>query len=81
MRSVLLLINIVIVRSYAVPAAYADGYNMTWLYDFLEAVWSDAGVPAEVMDTVQAGGYYHWSPTPGLRVISINDNYGFHQNW
>ena len=54
---------------------------MDYLYTLLTSVWGEAGVPEEAMDTVQRGGYYSWSPTPGLRIISLNDMYGYHENW
>ncbi|XP_018006618.1 sphingomyelin phosphodiesterase [Hyalella azteca] len=69
------------VNSFPVPDVYPDGYSMDWLYPLLETVWGDGGVPESAMDTVRRGGYYHWSPVPGLRVVSLNVNYGYHENW
>ncbi|KAF2363934.1 Calcineurin-like phosphoesterase domain ApaH type [Trinorchestia longiramus] len=70
-----------VAHSFPVPDVYSDGYDMDWLYPLLATVWADGGVPESAMDTILKGGYYHWSPVPGLRIISINVNYGHRGNW
>nr|XP_027237777.1 sphingomyelin phosphodiesterase-like [Penaeus vannamei] len=68
------------VNSYVVPRAYADGWSMGWLYDSLAEVWAP-WLPDEVLPDVRQGGYFSYSPVPGLRILSVNMNYCNTQNW
>ncbi|XP_063595429.1 sphingomyelin phosphodiesterase-like [Penaeus indicus] len=68
------------VNSFVVPAAYADGWSMAWLYDSLATMWAP-WLPEEALPDVRKGGYFSYSPKPGLRVISANMNYCNTLNW
>ncbi|XP_071540188.1 sphingomyelin phosphodiesterase-like isoform X2 [Panulirus ornatus] len=68
------------VNSYVVPAAYNSGWDMNWLYDSLASMWTH-WLPSETLDDIQRGGFFSYSPLPGLRVISINMNFCNTLNW
>jgi len=69
------------VNSFRVPAVYDDGYRMDYLYSVLAEIWNGVGVPEDSLEDVRTGGYYTWLLMPGLRVVSLNTNYGWYQNW
>ncbi|GAB6027687.1 hypothetical protein CHUAL_001927 [Chamberlinius hualienensis] len=66
-------------NSYPVPPVYQD-FNISYLYNELDTVWSTF-VPNLQHDTVLKGGYYATDILPGLRLISLNTNYGGKGNW
>ncbi|XP_053653934.2 sphingomyelin phosphodiesterase isoform X1 [Cherax quadricarinatus] len=68
------------VNSFVVPAAYDDGWNMSWLYDGVASIWSH-WLPEEVNADIKLGGFFSYSPLPGLRVVSINMNFCNTENW
>ncbi|XP_076040570.1 sphingomyelin phosphodiesterase-like [Oratosquilla oratoria] len=68
------------VNSFVVPAAYDDGWSMSWLYDDVARHWS-TWLDHVTLEDVARGGYFSVSPLPGLRVISLNTNYCNRENW
>lgn len=68
------------VNSFVVPAAYGDGWSMSWLYDAVADMWAE-WLPESALTTVRRGGFFHYSPVPGLRVVSLNMNYCNSINW
>ncbi|XP_011178297.2 sphingomyelin phosphodiesterase 1-like [Zeugodacus cucurbitae] len=54
--------------------------NTGWLYEHLYNDWS-AWLPADTKDTILKGGYYTVSPKAGFRVIALNNNDCFSENW
>ncbi|KAG0720315.1 Sphingomyelin phosphodiesterase [Chionoecetes opilio] len=68
------------VSSFVVPAAYADGWSMSWLYNNVADEWSE-WLPESALADVQRGGFFHYSPVPGLRVVSLNMNFCNTDNW
>lgn len=68
------------VNSFVIPAAYSDGWSMSWLYDGVADMWAH-WLPEEVLADVRRGGFFSYSPLPGLRVVSINMNFCNTLNW
>ncbi|XP_045113950.1 sphingomyelin phosphodiesterase-like isoform X2 [Portunus trituberculatus] len=68
------------VNSFVVPAAYGDGWSMSWLYDSVADLWAE-WLPESALVDVRRGGFYQYSPVPGLRVISLNMNFCNSINW
>lgn len=62
-------------------------YNITdetvstkWLYDLAYNLWSD-WLPEETKETVLRGGFYTVLVKPGFRIIGLNSNLCYIQNW
>lgn len=72
--------KLIIVFSFVVPAAYGDGWSMSWLYDSVADLWAE-WLPESALADVRRGGFYQYSPVPGLRVISLNMNFCNSINW
>ncbi|XP_063883704.1 sphingomyelin phosphodiesterase-like isoform X2 [Scylla paramamosain] len=68
------------VNSFVVPAAYGDGWSMSWLYDSVADLWAE-WLPESALVDVRRGGFYQYSPVSGLRVISLNMNFCNTINW
>ncbi|MPC38044.1 Sphingomyelin phosphodiesterase [Portunus trituberculatus] len=51
---------------FVVPAAYGDGWSMSWLYDSVADLWAE-WLPESALVDVRRGGFYQYSPVPGLR--------------
>lgn len=62
------------------PAVYEEGWDMSWLYDAVANLWAD-WLPESSLGDVQRGGFFAYSPVPGLRVVSLNMNYCNTFNW
>jgi len=54
--------------------------SISWLYEDADVQWS-RWLPAEVSSTVRYGGYYTTLVRPGLRIVSMNNNYCYTANW
>lgn len=57
-----------------------DEFKIDWLYDDLAEKWS-RWLPEKSLSLVRQGAFYSTLIRPGLRVISLNMNYCFHDNW
>lgn len=68
------------VNSFAIPAVYEAGWDMSWLYDALAVIWAE-WLPESSLADVRRGGFFTYSPVPGLRVVSVNMNYCNTLNW
>ncbi|KAK3870502.1 hypothetical protein Pcinc_024280 [Petrolisthes cinctipes] len=68
------------VNSFVVPAAYDSGFDMAWLYESVAEMWSH-WLPYTTQEDIRLGGFFSYSPIPGLRVISLNMNYCNTLNW
>lgn len=66
--------------SFVVPAAYDDGWSMNWLYSGVGELWTP-WLPTDTHPDIHRGGFFSFSPMPGLRVVSINMNYCNKFNW
>ncbi|XP_017020886.1 sphingomyelin phosphodiesterase [Drosophila kikkawai] len=55
------------------PEGVPDGISTKWLYEHLYNDWSK-WLPAETKETILKGGYYTVSPRQGFRVIALNSN-------
>ncbi|CAL1543340.1 unnamed protein product [Lymnaea stagnalis] len=64
----------------AFPPPGIPGQDMGWLYGALAESWGK-WLPSSAMDTVFRCGVYSMSPYPGLRIVSINNNYCNNGNW
>lgn len=53
---------------------------MTWLYSYLWYHWQ-RWLPQSVKETVLQGGYYTIKDRAGLRIIVLNNNDCYIQNW
>eukprot|EP01137_Pigoraptor_chileana_P002804 Opistho-2@42147 len=51
-----------------------------WLTDGLAEVWSD-WLPADALATFREAGYYTMLVRPGLRIVSMNTQYGYQENF
>jgi len=51
-----------------------------WLYDLLANEWS-RWLPESTMATIRKGGYYTTLVRPGLRVIALNNQDCYTNNW
>ncbi|XP_064596702.1 sphingomyelin phosphodiesterase-like [Liolophura sinensis] len=65
------------VNSYPPPFITGDN-SIQWLYERFVSSW---GLPSSTAQDVLRGGYYTVSPYPGLRVVSLNNNYCNNMNW
>ncbi|XP_030556482.1 sphingomyelin phosphodiesterase [Drosophila novamexicana] len=55
------------------PEGVPDEINTKWLYEHLYNDWSK-WLPAETKQTILKGGYYTVSPRKGFRIIALNGN-------
>ncbi|KAH8381288.1 hypothetical protein KR093_002108, partial [Drosophila rubida] len=55
------------------PEDVPDEVNTRWLYEHLYQDWSK-WLPAETKETILKGGYYTVSPRKGFRIIALNSN-------
>ncbi|XP_059171995.1 sphingomyelin phosphodiesterase-like [Physella acuta] len=62
------------------PPPGISGHNMDWLYGALANSWGK-WLSQSAIDTILSCGGYSFSPYPGFRIISINNNYCNNQNW
>ncbi|CAO3568458.1 unnamed protein product [Mortierella alpina] len=58
----------------------ATGGDIQWLYDSLADDWS-RWLPADAVNSVKHYGAYTASPAPGLRIISLNNNFCYTLNF
>uniref|UniRef100_A0A1A9ZZL3 Sphingomyelin phosphodiesterase n=1 Tax=Glossina pallidipes TaxID=7398 RepID=A0A1A9ZZL3_GLOPL len=62
------------------PTYAPDSVNSHWLYEFLYDIWSK-WLPADTKETILRGGYYTALARPGYRIISLNNNDCYTDNW
>ncbi|XP_030370213.1 sphingomyelin phosphodiesterase [Scaptodrosophila lebanonensis] len=55
------------------PEDVPDNINTKWLYEELYNDWS-RWLPEDTKETILKGGYYTVSPRPGFRIIALNSN-------
>jgi len=64
------------------PPEIGGSWNMSWLYD---EVWREWGqewlMNNETTDTLRKGAFYSTLARPGLRIISLNMNFCYVNNW
>lgn len=53
---------------------------MDWLYSEVAEQWK-RWIPESESETVRYGGFYSTLVRPGLRIVSMNMNYCYNQNW
>ncbi|KYB28199.1 Sphingomyelin phosphodiesterase-like Protein [Tribolium castaneum] len=58
----------------------ADSFDIKWLFELAAKHWSDL-IGEDISETVLKGGYYSVSPRPGFRIIGVNSNVGYTDNW
>ncbi|KAK7075331.1 Sphingomyelin phosphodiesterase [Halocaridina rubra] len=66
--------------SFPTPAVYDEGWTIDWLYDNLAEMYTP-WLPEDTKVTIKRGGFFAYSPLPGLKVISLNMNYCNRINW
>jgi sphingomyelin phosphodiesterase len=57
-----------------------EEHSVNWLFQLAAKEWSEL-IGEDVTETVLKGGYYSVSPRPGFRVVGINSNLGYVDNW
>ncbi|XP_068152678.1 sphingomyelin phosphodiesterase 1 [Drosophila tropicalis] len=55
------------------PEGVPTDVSTTWLYEHLYGIWSK-WLPEETKETILKGGYYTVSPRSGFRIIALNSN-------
>ena len=65
---------------FSPPGIPDNDVSSTWLYDETYRQWS-RWLPLDVKPTVEKGGYYTALVHPGLRIVSMNMNYCYTDNW
>ena len=56
--------------------------SISWLYEDADDQWTKYWLPSvDVSSTVLYGGYYTTLVRPGLRIVSMNNNYCYTFNW
>ncbi|CAK8680915.1 unnamed protein product [Clavelina lepadiformis] len=55
-------------------------FEVGWLYDGLVKAWSN-WLPEDALQTVRSGGYYTTLVQPGFRIVSLNTNFCYTDNW
>ncbi|XP_015119724.1 sphingomyelin phosphodiesterase [Diachasma alloeum] len=59
-----------------------EGMSTKWLYQLLADIWIDSGwLPESTRGTILEGGFYTVSPRKGFRIIALNNNVGYTNNW
>lgn len=62
------------------PSYVPKALRMDWLYKMAQSEWS-RWIPEVDLQTVKKGGYYTTLVRPGLRVIALNSNVGYYENY
>lgn len=62
------------------PASVTGNSSNDWLYQKLVTTWGK-WLPESTFATIRKGGFYSASAKKGLRVISINSNFGMRENY
>lgn len=62
------------------PESVPDDLKINWLYDLAYEEWK-RWLPENVSTSLRKGGYYTALLKPGLRVIGLNSNPGFTENY
>lgn len=62
------------------PASVVGPLNTTWLYESLVDKWGYY-LPIEAKKEMLKSGGFSLLARPGLRVISINNNIAYRDNW
>lgn len=62
------------------PKSVPKELRMDWLYKMAVTEWS-RWIPAADLKTVPKGGYYTTLVRPGLRVLALNSNVGYYENY
>ncbi|XP_037949873.1 sphingomyelin phosphodiesterase 1-like [Teleopsis dalmanni] len=62
------------------PVDAEDHLNTRWLYESLYNDWSK-WLPSSTETTILQGGYYTHSPKAGFRLIALNNNDCYNNNW
>nr|CAB3266407.1 sphingomyelin phosphodiesterase-like [Phallusia mammillata] len=55
-------------------------YSVTWFYKALAKAWAPWLGP-EALKTVEIGGFYTTLVRPGHRIVSLNTNFCYNENW
>ncbi|XP_045446693.1 sphingomyelin phosphodiesterase-like [Melitaea cinxia] len=67
-------------NQYAPSTVKGAKLNTTWLYDSLARKW-DFYLSEDAKATIKKHGSFTTLIRPGLRAISVNNNYAFRSNW
>lgn len=70
---------------YKVYFSYAPNYvpeslSIGWLYKLAQKEWK-RWIPEKDLQTVIQGGYYTTLVKPGFRVVALNSNFGYYENY
>nr|XP_002130732.2 sphingomyelin phosphodiesterase-like [Ciona intestinalis] len=64
------------------PASVNTGaaYSAQWFYNALWKAWS-VWLPSSTKETIELGGFYSTLVKPGFRIVSLNTNFCYTENW
>ena len=65
---------------FASPEITDSEFTTAWLYDEVDLQWAQ-WLPADTSSTIRYGGYYTALVQPGLRIVSMNMNYCYTDNY
>ncbi|XP_039267442.2 sphingomyelin phosphodiesterase-like [Styela clava] len=57
-----------------------ESRSSSWIYETLAEVWSP-WLPEHALRTVKLGAYYTVVVQPGFRIVSLNTNFCYSENW
>lgn len=62
------------------PPLVGNQETISWLYEALVAEWSYF-LPESTYETIRHAGYYSTMVSPKLKLISLNTNFCYFNNW
>eukprot|EP00731_Ephydatia_muelleri_P019987 Em0012g812a len=62
------------------PSHITGRLSEQWLYEGVAEQWKD-WLPEDALTTLRSGGYYVAKIREGLKVISLQTNFGYHENY
>ncbi|XP_012231935.2 sphingomyelin phosphodiesterase [Linepithema humile] len=70
------------VNQFPPTSVTASEINIQWLYNMMADLWINEGwLPESTRSTILKGGYYTFSPKKGFRIIALNNNVCYCDNW
>ena len=68
-------------KRFAPPEITDPEFSTQWLYNEADYQWSKFLPTLDISSTTRFGGYYTSLARPGLRIVSMNNNYCYTDNW
>lgn len=67
-------------NTFAPHSISDEKLSTNWLYELSAELWSE-WLPPETKETILRGGFYTVLARPGFRIIALNSNLGYTDNW